>query len=187
MSQLKKEFSQKDVNRLRNLVKGKTGDRTSISSGYVKKDIDRKEGEIWEEDGRKWTIKNGVKQNLSKMQEIRKIASFPVFCPECKKKMSDKYDKPIYKVNRHCFDCQLKFESKLKREGKFEEYQNSVHNSEIDGMIANYEMWVDDLVNNSNDSFVTEQGDVETWSKGNFDQIVKQKEEAIEALKKLKK
>jgi hypothetical protein len=54
-------------------------------------------------------------------------------------------------------------------------------------MIANYEMWVDDLVNNSNDSFVTEQGDVETWSKGNFDQIVKQKEEAIEALKKLKK
>jgi len=187
MSQLKKEFSQQDVNRLRNLIKGKTGDKTSVSSGYTKKTIERTEGEIWEEDGRKWTIKNGVKQNVSKMQEIRKMASFLVFCPECKKKMSDKYDKPIFKVNRHCFDCQLQFEKQLKLSGKYEEYKNQIHNSEIDGLINNYEVWVDDLINESNNSFVTEQGDVESWSKGNFDQIVKQKEEAIEALKKLKK
>ena len=187
MSQLKKEFSEKDVNRLRNLIKGKTGDRTSVSSGYTRQIIERAEGEIWEEDGRKWTIKNGVKQNISKMQEIRKMGSFPVFCPKCKKKMSDKYDKPIFKVNGHCFDCQLKFESKLKLEGKFEDYKNQIHNSEIDGLINNYEVWVDDLINGSNDGFVTEQGDVEKWSKANFDQIAKQKEEAIEALKKLKK
>ena len=54
-------------------------------------------------------------------------------------------------------------------------------------MIDNYERWVDDLINESNDGFVTEQGDVERWSKVNTDSIVKQKEEAIEALKKLKK
>lgn len=187
MSQLKKEFSEKDVNRLRNLVKGKTGEKTLVSSGYIKQTVERKEGEVWEEDGRKWTIKNGVKQNISKMQEIRKMGTFPVFCPKCKKKMSDRYDKPIYNVNRHCFDCQLKFESKLKLEGKFTQYQKTIHNSEIDGLINNYEVWVDDLINGTNAGFVTEQGDIEKWSKSNFDQIVKQKEEAIEALKKLKK
>jgi hypothetical protein len=186
-SVLKKEFIGKDLSRLRNLIQGKTGDRTTVSSGYTRQIIERHEGEIWEEDGRKWTIKNGVKQNISKMQEVRKMGTFPIFCPECKKKMSDRYDKPIYNVNRHCFDCQLKFESKLKHEGRFEEYQRTIHNSEIDGLITNYETWVDDLINGSNAGFITEQGDVENWSKTNFDQIVKQKDEAIEALKKLKK
>jgi len=187
MSQLKKEFQQKDVQRLRNLIQGKTGDKTSVSSGYVKKQNDYKEGDTWQEDGRTWTIKNGVKQTVSKLQELRKASLFPIFCDKCSKKMSEKYDKPIYDVHKHCFDCQLKFEAKLKLEGKFEDYVNQIHNSEIDGMIDNYERWVDDLINESNDGFVTEQGDVERWSKVNTDSIVKQKEEAIEALKKLKK
>jgi len=101
--------------------------------------------------------------------------------------MSEKYDKPIYDVHKHCFDCQLQFEAKLKLEGKFEEYRTHIHNSEIDGMIDNYNRWVDDLINESSDGFVTEQGDVERWSKVNKDLILKQKEEAVEALKKLKK
>jgi hypothetical protein len=186
-SVLKKEFKEKDLQRLRNLIKGKTGERTVTSSGYVKQQADRQEGDVWEEDGRKWTIKNGVKQNISKLQELRQAAAFPLFCPKCKKKMSTKYDKPIYTVNRHCFECQLQFEKKLKLEGKYEEYQNTIHNSEIDGLINNYEMWVDDLINETNDGFVTEQGDVEKWSKLNTTNIVQQKDEAVEALKKLKK
>ena len=69
----------------------------------------------------------------------------------------------------------------------WEEYQKQVENSEIDGMINNYEIWVDDLLNESNDGFVKEIGEVESWSKVNRDKILKQKEEAIEYLKKLKK
>ena len=187
MSQLKKEFQQKDVQRLRNLIQGKAQDRTAVSSGYTKKQVEHQEGDIWEEDGRNWTIKNGVKQTVSKLQELRKASLFPIFCTKCGKKMSEKYDKPIYDVHKHCFDCQLQFEAKLKLEGKFEEYRTHIHNSEIDGMIDNYNRWVDDLINESSDGFVTEQGDVERWSKVNKDLILKQKEEAVEALKKLKK
>ena len=44
-----------------------------------------------------------------------------------------------------------------------------------------------DLLNESNDGFVTEIGEVESWSKVNREKILKQKEEAIEYLKKLKK
>ena len=36
MSQLKKEFQHKDVQRLRNLIQGKTQDRTSVSSDTPK-------------------------------------------------------------------------------------------------------------------------------------------------------
>ena len=56
---LKKQFQQKDVQRLRNLVQGKYGDKVGQSVGYSKTTIDHKEGDIWEEDGRKWTIKRG--------------------------------------------------------------------------------------------------------------------------------
>jgi len=34
--QLKKEFGQRDVQRMRNIITGKTGDRTAIQSGYEK-------------------------------------------------------------------------------------------------------------------------------------------------------
>lgn len=186
-SVLKKEFKGADLQRLRNLVQGKTGEKTSVSSGYTKDYIERKEGDIWEEDGRQWTIKNGVKQTISKLQAVRDVALTPLFCPDCKKLMKGRYDSQFYKIHRHCFDCHIEFEAKIKKEGRWEEYQNQIQNSEIDGMINNYEVWVDDLLNESNDGFVTEIGEVESWSKVNREKILKQKEEAIEYLKKLKK
>ena len=97
------------------------------------------------------------------------------------------YDNQFYKIHRHCFDCHVKFETKLKATGQWDEYQKQIENSEIDGMINNYEIWVNDLLNETNDGFVTEIGEVESWSKVNREKILKQKEEAIEYLKKLKK
>jgi len=186
-SVLKKEFKEADLQRLRNLVQGKTGEKTSVSSGYTKNIIDRQEGEIWEEDGRQWTIKSGVKQTIPKLQKARDLSKMPLFCPECKTLMKNRFDAQFYNIHHHCFDCQIKFETKLKATGKWEEYQKSIHNSEIDGIINNYEVWVDDLINNSDNGFVTEAGEVENWSKINKEQILKQKQEAIEYLEKLKK
>ena len=70
---LKKEFSKKDVQRARNLITGNTDARTSQGIGYTKKYEHHKEGDVWEEDGRKWTIKNGLKQNITKMDKFKKI------------------------------------------------------------------------------------------------------------------
>ena len=61
-SVLKKEFKHRDVERLRNLVQGKYGDKTTMGTGYSKAKEFHNEGDIWEEDGRTWTIKNGLKQ-----------------------------------------------------------------------------------------------------------------------------
>ena len=43
---LKKDFNKKDVERLRNLVKGKAGERTTQGIGYTKKEEFHKEGDI---------------------------------------------------------------------------------------------------------------------------------------------
>jgi hypothetical protein len=186
-SKLKKEFAQKDVKRLRNLIQGKGGAKTTIAAGYQKDKVERKEGDVWEEDGRKWTIKNGIKQNISKLQKARELNKTPLFCPECNEVMNHRYDKEFYTINKRCFDCQVEFETKLKISGEWEEYQKQIHNSEIDNTIQNYEIWVEDLINSSNDGFISETGELEKWSKANNSNIVKQKEEAIKYLENLKK
>ena len=62
--QLKKEFKKKDVTRMRNLITGKSGEKTQVLTGYEKKNESYKEGDIWEESGRNWTIKNGIKATM---------------------------------------------------------------------------------------------------------------------------
>ena len=64
-SVLKKEFQKRDVERLRNLVKGKHGDRTTMGIGYSGKvREDHKEGDVWKERGKTWTIRDGIKENI---------------------------------------------------------------------------------------------------------------------------
>ena len=48
-SLLKKEFKQEDVQRARNLINKKFGDKTKIQSGYQKAFVKHNEGDIWEE------------------------------------------------------------------------------------------------------------------------------------------
>ena len=86
-SVLKKEFGKKDVQRMRNIITGNTGAATQTLAGWEKKHIDHKEGDVWEEEGRTWTIKNGIKQNLTKLDGIKKLVVMPISCPNCGKHM----------------------------------------------------------------------------------------------------
>ena len=69
---LKKDFKKQDVERIRNLVQGKYGEKTRSSVGFSKKDEFHQEGDIWESDGRTWTIKNGIRQNVTKLDKAKK-------------------------------------------------------------------------------------------------------------------
>jgi ribosomal protein L33 len=89
-SVLKKQFREEDIQRVRNLVTGKYGSKINQSVGYKKPDIIRKEGEVWEEDGRTWTIKKGIKQNITKLDKAKKAYITPLFCPNCRQGTSIK-------------------------------------------------------------------------------------------------
>ncbi len=71
-SLLKKEFKQSDVQRVRNLVNKDFTAKTKVQSGYQKASIKHKEGDIWEESGKTWTIKNGIKTEYYKIRFSKK-------------------------------------------------------------------------------------------------------------------
>ena len=185
---LKKEFKKHDVERLRNLIKGKSSSRTSQGVGYTKSSSeDHEEGDMWEENGRTWTIKDGIKENITKLDKF-KNSTLPLFCPKCKKVMDKQLDSNYYKSYGTCLNCRTKFETKLKLEGKWEEYINNTYNSEIDLLIQEYKDFFNEKLSQSNKGYITESGEIEQWL-GSIDKDRAQESlnDVIEYLEGLKK
>ena len=160
---LKKEFQKHDVERLRNLIRGKSSSRTSQGVGYTKSSSkDYEEGDVWEENGRTWTIKDGIKENVTKLDKFKKT-TVPLFCPNCKKIMDKQLDANYYKSYGTCLDCRTKFETKLKVEGKWEDYVKNTFNLEIDQTIIEYKNYFKEKLKESTKGYVTESGEVEQW------------------------
>lgn len=184
---LKKEFKEKDVNRLRNIIQGKFGEKSSTSVGYTKIQEFHKEGDIWFESGKKWTIKNNIKQNITKLDNAKKTMHLPLFCPECKAFMKHKFDKPFYLQYDRCWSCQISFETELRRLGIWEEYQNNIFNTDIDCVIEDFKIWSDEAMNETMNSYITEAGDVENWVDKSKNKNKSNREETIKYLLSLKK
>ena len=184
---LKKQFVEKDVQRLRNLMQGKYGEKTRSSVGFTKKKDFYSEGDVWESDGRTWTIKDGIKQNITKLDKFKKSA-VPLFCPSCGTIMNKQLDPHYYKAFGFCLDCAKKEETQLRISGKLDEHTKNVHNKEIDKTIEEYTQFIEMKMNESNNSFVTEAGEVEKWKGGiNKERAEEALREGIEYLKSLKK
>jgi protein-arginine kinase activator protein McsA len=164
---LKKQFQKRDVERLRNLMKGKYGEKTRSSVGFTKKKDFYSEGDVWESDGRTWTIKDGIKQNITKLDKAKKAHVIPLLCPKCKKLMK-RSDKPYYNIHKFCLNCYAKFEDKLKSEGKYKSHFSKINNKIIDQRIEDFKNFVVEQLNESNNSFISEDGVVEKWD-GNLD------------------
>lgn len=186
-SVLKKEFKEKDVQRLRNLIQGKHGDRSISGIGYSKAQEFHNEGDIWEADGRTWTIKDGIKQNITKLDEAKKEIHMPLFCPSCNNLMNKKADKRFYLQFKRCLDCQVDFEAELKLQGLWEDYNNILINDNIDNTIKDFEVWFEEYLNQSQEGFITEAGDIEKWVGSTKQKMLENKEETIKFLQSLKK
>ena len=174
---LNKEFKRKDVERMRNLIKGKSGESSELQVGYTKSQEQHKEGDIWEEKGKKWIIKDGIKQTYTKLDEVKKAAILPLFCPSCGGIMKKRNDTKMYNIHKMCFDCVIKMEHKLKIEGKYEKYERDMLANNAEDYINDLESYLLEALNSSNDQFISEQGEVERW-KGGLD-----KEKVTEELK----
>ncbi len=186
-SLLKKTFQKKDVERIRNLVKGKSGDRVTSGIGQTKTSIeDHKEGDVWEANGKTWTIRDGIKENVTKLDKFKK-AAVPLFCPSCKQIMDKQLDPFYYKSYGTCVDCRTKFETKLKLEKKWKSYKIKTYNKEIDKQIEEYKSFMENKLSENNNSFITEAGDIEKWVGGiNKDRAKQAMKETIDYLENLK-
>ena len=178
---LKKEFKRKDVQRARNLIMGKTGASTGTQIGYDKKTKDHKEGDVWTEGRKTWTIKNGIKQTVSKLDTIKKEVFMPLSCPSCGKIMKKRLDKPNYRIHKKCLNCVVNFEHKLKCKGKYDDYMKNLKAKNSLDMIDDMESFLLNAINAENDGYISEQGEIERWVGGiNKEKMTK---EIIEASK----
>ena len=172
---LKKEFNKKDVNRMRNLITGNVNSSSEIQIGYKKKTVEYKEGDIWIENKKTWTIKNGIKQTISKVDSIRKEIFMPLCCPKCNKVMKHHLDKSNYKIHKTCHSCVVKFEHKLRFNGKYKDYIKKLKAKNSLTNLNEIESYLLDAINTSNSSFVSEDGVIERW-KGGIDKNLLKKE-----------
>jgi len=183
-SSMKREFSKRDVTRMRNLLTGKSGDRTQTLAGWETREEERKEGDTWVDQwGKEWTIRNGIRQTVTKSDHLKSLAILPLSCPKCGKLMKvNDLNKKMWAIHSECFDCVVKEETRLKTEGKWEEYESAQIKGNIKTSLADFEAAIDTWMSDR-DTFVTENGDKETWVGGNKQKIY---EEIKENLKRIK-
>lgn len=166
-SLLKKEFKKSDVQRVRNLVNKDFTAKTKIQSGYTKSSKRYKEGDIWEDGGKTWTIKNGLRQNITKLDSAKKALRVPLCCPKCGGPMKHHLAKKMYKIHGFCFDpCTVEYEGSLKKAGLYKQYEKRMMQGNMKAFAKDIEQWAIELVN-TRDTFVTENGEVEDWKNNN--------------------
>lgn len=186
-SNLNKEFKESDVIRIRNLIAGKHGEQTKTQIGFSKKQEEHNEGDFWEENEKTWTIKNGIKQTVTKLDSIKELIKFPLKCPCCSKAMQPHiYNKKMYNIHGKCADCVIEMETQLKIEGKFEEYERNFLNQNKKSHLNEFENALNEYEKSKNEDFITEDGDKERWIGGGVDkEWIKDMREYIQEQKQI--
>ena len=113
----KKEFAkvQKRINDQMN----KYADKIIVGQYTGQPEPQRQEGDFWKDrDGKQWTVKKGIKQSISPLQD----AKTPWWCPVCGKSMT-KLDVKTFRATSQCYDCVAEEESKLKMDGLWDTHK----------------------------------------------------------------
>jgi hypothetical protein len=97
---------------------------------------------------------------------------------------SDELNKKMYSIHKMCLDCVVDMEAKLKIEGKFDEYQKNILNSNKNASLEDFERALESWLEEK-DTYVSEQGDIENWSGGDKSTIYKELKDRIEEWKKV--
>lgn len=178
-SRLQRQISEKDLARMRNLATKKFGDATVIQTGYTKIEEEHTEGELWEANGKQWTIKNGIKMTISKLDAVKKSLQIPLICPTCNKAMKKGIlDSKMWSIHKRCFDCVIEYETELRRIGKYEAYVSSIMNGGIKLFVADVEKDLESVLAelDNNEEIVTENGEIEQWKGATIDKEAIRKE-----------
>lgn len=149
------------------LKKVVTGTYSGHKDFYVIKHINNniyKEGDIWEENGKTWTIKDGIKQTISPMDMYRLEINMPISCPVCHRNMNKRLDRRMWVLRRKCFDCVIEEDNQRIIDGTFQEYEKETMSRTAKSFYTDLKEMVHDYID-SNDMkhYVTEAGEIENW------------------------
>lgn len=129
-----------------------------------KKHVKHVEGDVWEERGRLWTIKDGIKRTVSKMEEARKDILVPLACPKCGSAMKGHLDKQFWAISKSCFNCLVDIEHEIRKAGKWEEYEKKKVLANANGLMKDLQSFFEEFSKESiTKAHVTEDGIIEKW------------------------
>jgi hypothetical protein len=167
-SALLKEFKMSDLRRMRNLKDGRLHDATVTQKGYETVEIKREEGERFTENGKTYVIEGGIKKRITKFNQFRQLVKIPLFCPCCNKPFVHEIDKRMFAIKQKCLDCNIEFEAKLRKEGKFKEYVKQYVDSNYKSELSDLKQYLIDYANQET-VIVNSEGVAEDWSKSKVD------------------
>lgn len=126
------------------------------------------EGDIWEESGKIWTIKNGIKKTVTKMDQARKEFLVPLSCPKCGGSMKHHLDDKMWAIHKSCFPCVVEAEHQIRKQGNWDEYEKAKVLANATGFVKDLEQFFQDYLKESvSKATVTEDGIVEKWQQTN--------------------
>ena len=164
---MKKGITQDKVQRMRNLISGNHNNKSLIRSGYTKNIVERVEGQVWTERGKTWTIKNGIKRTVDKLDFARKINRVPFACPKCVQSLKHSAHKQMYKRWGMCLTCVVKWEAEMKANGTYDEWFKQFDVSNFNAFISDIQGEYNDWVQSRNaQHYISEAGRIEDWSCG---------------------
>tara|TARA_R100001015_G_C4601654_1_gene156604 strand:- start:681 stop:1268 length:588 start_codon:yes stop_codon:yes gene_type:complete len=183
---MKKYIPEHKVQRMRNLVSKKFGDKTKIQIGYGSSEGKHVEGDVWEENGKTWTIKNGITQTVTKLDSVRRKVNMPLVCPKCNTRvMKGELDKMFWKLYDECMDCRIFHETELKIKGKYKQYEKDIMLKNFKSYMKDLKHVAEDFIGNANrKGYITEAGKVEDWSTENTKEVRERINARIESMEK---
>ena len=123
-----------NIEKIKKMVKGIYN--RPIQTGYEGKTLQmRKEGEEWTDArGRSWVMTGGKRKQITKVPP----RGFDK-CNDCEKLILKTIDQQTYDRMGRCKYCQIDFEMKLKREGKWEDWVKEMETKRWERVLAEYE------------------------------------------------
>ena len=184
----------RNIEAIRKMLDGthKTQSRKTVSFSDVQMTTDetRKVGDTWTDDnGVEWEQRNGFKIKKGKLDELRSLIavnSMPKDCPKCGKEMKHRNDIKFWKLEKHCFDCQVAFEHNLRIEGKFDAYQKQKVYENAMAWLKDAEQEAKELVEAFRNpvTFADAEGKFEEWTGGKTaEEVAAQIEQEFEQFK----
>lgn len=123
-----------------------------------------KEGDIWTEQGKTWTIQNGIKRTVNKLDAVRKQQLVPLCCPQCGGTMKGSVNQIMWNIHRMCINCVVDMEHRILTKGEWDSYQKNKVLANANAFCKDMEGALQDYLNSSvSQARVTENGIVERW------------------------
>jgi len=136
-----------NIEKIKKMVKGIYNG--NIQVGYEGKTLQqRKEGEEWTDArGRSWKIEDGKRKQITKIPP----RGFDK-CDDCEKLILKTIDQQTYDRMGRCKYCQIDFEMKLKKEGKWMDWVKDMEKKRWESVLAEYKAEMK-LLDNSKGAF----------------------------------